>query len=64
MNFQSNGPHGKGIQRLNNKLLKPKRFNLNIMSVRSGEAIPEWIHLNQEQKILDSSIYLIFLPPF
>ena len=50
MNFQSKGLHGKGIQRLNIDLLKPERLNLNRMSVKSGEAIPELIHYESRTK--------------
>ena len=60
MNFQSTGPHGKGIQRLNINLLKPARFNPNIMSVKSGEAIPGCICYEPRMK----NPLLKYLPHF
>jgi len=60
MNFQSTWPHGRGIQRLNINLLKPARFNPNIMSVKSGEAIPGWIHYEPRMK----NPLLKYLPHF
>ena len=60
MNFQSTGPHGKGIQRLNINLLTPARFNPNIMSVKSGKGIPGWIHYEPGMK----NPLLNYLPHF
>jgi hypothetical protein len=65
--FQSNGPHGKGNSKAYINLLKPERLNPNKMSEKTqktGEAIPDWIHYESRTKILYSSIYHIFLPPF
>jgi hypothetical protein len=45
-------------------LLKPERFDQNIMSVRNRKAIPGWIHYEPRTKHPLLKYFIIFLPPF